>query len=58
MATMVARMAESPRSDARSLFFLQLPLSSCVVSKKLVQVTPACITITDNTVHILIFGKE
>ena len=39
-------------------FFLQLPLSSCVVSKKLVQVTPACITITDNTVHILIFGKE
>ena len=31
------------------VLFLQSPLSSCVVSKKLVQVTPACITLTDKT---------
>ena len=31
------------------VLFLQLSLLSCVVSKRLIQVTPACITLTDNT---------
>ena len=33
---------------------LQSAFSSCVVNKKVVQVTPACITLTDNTLRVLV----
>ena len=52
MATLVARMAETLCHEFGRqvvVLFLRLPLSSCVVNEKLVQVTPACITLTDNT---------
>ena len=53
MATLVARMAETLSYSVGYEFgcqvvvlFLWSPLSSCKVNKKLVQVTPACITLT------------
>ena len=56
MATLVAGLAENPCSIVGCKFghqvmvlFLQWLFSSCVVSKKHVQVTPACITLTDKT---------
>ena len=43
----ILRKISTPMSKPQQNRGLQLPLSSCVVRKKFVQVTPACITITD-----------